>query len=50
MFDEVLIIEDNESIEAALQFQKEQEIQEEIKKFSKLIASKDFAKKSLLSD
>jgi hypothetical protein len=45
-----LIIEDNESIEAALRFQKDQEIQEEIKKFSKLIASKDIAKKNLSSN
>ena len=42
MFDEDLIIEDNESIEAALQFQKEQEIQEEIKKFSKILLKKIF--------
>jgi hypothetical protein len=42
MFDDELALESQESIEASLQFQKEEEIKEEIKKFSTLIGSKDF--------
>jgi hypothetical protein len=37
MFEEDIVIQDSQSVEAALQFQKEEEIKEEVKKFSKLI-------------
>ena len=43
MFDEGEILENEENIEAAMQFQKE----EEIKNFSKLIANKDFCNQNL---
>ncbi len=50
MFDDKQALESQESIEASLQFQKEEEIKEEIKKFSTLIGSKDFFKSNISSN
>ena len=49
MFEEDIVIQDSQSVEAALQFQKEEEIKEEVKKFSKLIIQQNFEKKNLSS-
>jgi hypothetical protein len=49
MFEEDIVIQDSQSVEAALQFQKEEEIKEEVKKFSKLIMQQNFEKKNLSS-